>query len=106
MIEVSLKDLQRLMTAVVDAGVSAYRKSQENQSDIVKRAEAMRYLEMRGYKPVMIRKWTDAGLLHPQKDGDKNCAVKYSLTEIKSLLASIELKRICNGRIGEDSVEQ
>ena len=94
------------MSAAVDAGVQAYVKSQEKASDIVKRAEAMRYIEMRGYKPVMIRKWTEAGLLHPQKDGDNNSAVKYSMFEIKSLLASIELKRICNGRIGENSVEQ
>lgn len=97
MINVSMHDLLSLVSLAVSAGVQDYIRGTNPDRDRVKQAEAMRYLKSRGYQPVMLRKWRDAGLLHPVKTGERqNCATIYSLAEIKKVISAVELKRICN----------
>ena len=98
MVTVSLQDLQRLMSGAVDAGIQAYVRTSEPDTDNIKLSEAKRYIKARGYKAIMLRKWTEHDLLHPHKTGDNNCAVIFSLAEIKQLLVSLELKELCNNQ--------
>lgn len=92
-----MHDLLSLVSSAVSAGVQDYIRGINPDQDRVKQADARRYLKSRGIQPVMLRKWCDAGLLHPQKTGEtQNCATIYSLAEIKKVISAIELKKICN----------
>ena len=78
MIEVSLQDLQQLISSAVDAGLQSYIRSVEPSRDHIRQAEAKMYIKKMGYKPVMLRKWI------------------YSLAEIKKCISSLKLKQMCN----------
>lgn len=97
MINVSMHDLLSLVSSAVSAGVQDYIRGTNPDQDRVKQADAKRYLKSRGIQPVMLRKWCDADLLHPVKNGEaQNSATIYSLAEIKKVISAIKLKRICN----------
>lgn len=92
-----MHDLLSLVSLAVSAGVQDYVKGVNPDQDRIKQADARRYLKSRGYQPVMLRKWREAGLLHPFKNGEaQNSATIYSLAEIKKVISAVELKRICN----------
>lgn len=94
---VSLENLLKFVTQAVDAGVQSYIKSTEPSQDRIKQSDAKRYIAKRGFQPVMLSKWVDARLLTPVKFGEsQNSAVWYSLAEIKNVITSIQLKKICN----------
>ena len=94
---ISLQDLMQFVSKAVDAGVQAYIKSVEPSQDRIKQADAKRYIAKLGFQPVMLSKWADAHLLTPVKVGEaQNSAVWYSLAEIKNVITSIQLKKICN----------
>lgn len=87
----------QFVSTAVDAGVQAYIKSVEPSQDRIKQADAKRYIAKLGFQPVMLIKWADAHLLTPVKVGEaQNSAVWYSLAEIKNVITSIQLKKICN----------
>ena len=87
----------QFVSTAVDAGVQAYIKSVEPSQDRIKQADAKRYIAKLGFQPVMLSKWADAHLLTPIKVGEaQNSAVWYSLAEIKNVITSIQLKKICN----------
>ncbi len=91
--QIELRDLLALLTDAVDAGVQKYVQSIDPHADMIKQAEAKRYITRLGYKSVMLQKWTDSHLLTPIKTGDaQNAAVWYSLAEIKSVISSLRLK--------------
>jgi len=93
--QIELRDLLALLTDAVDAGVQKYVQSIDPHADMIKQAEAKRYITRLGYKSVMLQKWTDSHLLTPIKTGDaQNAAVWYSLAEIKSVISSLRLKGI------------
>lgn len=93
----SLQELHHFIVSAVDAGVQCYRREIEPESDRIKQSDAKRYLRKIGIQPVMLQKWVNARLLTPVKTGEaQNSAVWYSLAEIKSVVSSIELKKICN----------
>ncbi len=97
--EIDMKDLLRFVTLAVDAGVQKYMKGVEPAEDRVRQADAKRYIARMGFQPVMLRKWTDAKLLTPVKQGDRqNAPVTYSLAELKAVISSLELKAMCNGQ--------
>lgn len=97
---IPLQNLLDFVSQAVDAGIQGYIKSVEPKKDRIKQSEAMRYLAQRGYQSTMLKRWTDAKLLTPIKDGDKrNSAVWYSLAEIKRVMTSITLKRINNEEV-------
>lgn len=99
-----MKDLLSFVSDAVNAGVQSYLRSVSPQSDLVKQSEAKRYLQRLGYKPAMLQRWVDGGLLTPVKTGDaQNAAVIYSLTDIKTLISSIHLKQIVN-KSGHDYI--
>jgi hypothetical protein len=102
--EIELKDLLSLMTDAVDAGVQQYVRSCDPQADYVKQGEAKRYLSRLGFRPVMLQRWVDGGLLTPVKTGDaQNASVIYSLADIKALISSIRLKDLTN-KSGHDYI--
>ena len=91
--QIELRDLLALLTDAVDAGVQKYVQSIDPHADMIKQAEAKRYITRLGYKSVMLQKWTDSHLLTPIKTGDaQNAAVWYSLAEIKNVISSLRLK--------------
>lgn len=95
--EILLQQLLDWTQKAVEAGVQEYIRHTEPTSDRIKQAEAKRYIARMGFKPVMLEKWVRAGLLHKVKTGDtQNSAAWYSLAEIKNLVSTIELKKICN----------
>lgn len=94
---IELKDLLKFVSTAVDAGVQSYVRSCEPAADYIKQGEAKRYIQKLGFKPVMLQRWVDGGLLTPVKTGDaQNSARIYSLAEIKSLISSIRLKDCTN----------
>ena len=95
--DIELKDLLALMTDAVDAGVQQYVRSCDPQSDFIKQGEAKRYISRLGFRPAMLQRWVDGGLLTPVKTGDaQNASVLYSLADIKALVSSIRLKAVTN----------
>lgn len=93
--QIELRDLLNLISEAVDAGVQKYVQSIDPHADMIKQAEAKRYISRLGYKPAQLQKWTDAHLLTPIKTGDaQNAAVWYSLADIKSVISSLRLKSI------------
>lgn len=97
--EIKLSDLLAYTTKAVEAGVQTYIKHIEPSADRIKQADAKRYITRMGYKPVMLQKWVDAGLLKRVKSSTKqNAAAWYSLADIKNLISSIELKEMCNNQ--------
>lgn len=97
MININMQDLTWLISHAVDAGVQEYMKGVDPSLDKVKKSQAERFLESRGYKKVMLSKWTEAGLLHPVKSGEtQNCALYFSLAEIKKTICIVKAKEICN----------
>ena len=96
---IKLNELQELITLAVDAGVQEYIRSTEPGSDLIKQGEARRYISGRGFRPVMLRKWTEEGLLIASKGESRNSAIWYSLSEIKKLICTLKLKEICNNNL-------
>ena len=89
--EISLSDLKRIITTAAEIGVENYMKAREPKSDMLKQADAKRYLSKLGYQPVMLRKWAEQHLITPVKTGNaQNAPVMYSLVEIKQLIFSIQ----------------
>lgn len=95
--DIELKDLLALMTDAVDAGVQKYVRSCDPDADNIKQGEAKRYISRLGFRPAMLQRWVDGGLLTPVKTGDaQNASVLYSLADIKTLVSSIRLKAVTN----------
>jgi hypothetical protein len=97
MININIQDLLNFISLAVSAGVQDYIRGTHPERDYIKQAEAKRYLKSRGYRPVMLRKWSDYGLLHPVKTGEaRNSPTLYSLAEIKKVISTVALQRICH----------
>ena len=97
MINITMKDLTWLISHAVDAGVQEHMKGIDPSQDKMKKSQAERFLKERGFRPVMLLKWAEAGLLHPVKSGEtQNCAVYYSKAEIKKAICIVKAKEICN----------
>ncbi len=97
--EISLQQLFDWTKQAVDAGVQSYIRHADPLSDRIRQADAKRYIARYGYRPAMLRKWVDAGLLTRTKSGGRqNAAAWYSLSDIKSLISSMKLKEMCNNQ--------
>ena len=89
--EISLSDLKRIITTAAEIGVENYMKVRDPESDMMKQADAKRYLSKLGIQPVMLHKWADQKLLTPVKTGDaQNSPVMSSLAEIKQVIFSLQ----------------
>jgi hypothetical protein len=89
--EISLADLRKIITSAVEVGVENYMKAREPETDMLKQADAKRYLSKVGIQPVMLKKWVDCSLLTPVKTGSsQNAPVMYSLAEIKELIFTMQ----------------
>ena len=97
--EISLDQLLQFTTMAVNAGVQAYIRQTDPETDRIKQSEARRYISKMGFRPSMLRKWVDVVLLKVVKTSEQqNAAVWYSLAEIKNLISSIRLKEMCNNQ--------
>lgn len=98
-LELSLDQLQQFTTMAVNAGVQTYIRQLDPGADRIKQSEARRYIAKMGFRPIMLRRWVDAGLLHVLKTSNsQNASVWFSLAEIKNLMTSIQLKEMCNNQ--------
>lgn len=94
---IPLEDLHEFVRLAVDAGIQTYISHTEPTADRIKQSDAKRYISRQGFQPVMLKKWVQARLITPVKLGEaQNSAVWYSLADIKKVISSLELKRICN----------
>lgn len=94
---IPLNSLHDLIKDAVDAGIQDYISRSAPEKDFVKKAEAKRYIRACGFGPTMLQRWEDARLLTRIKTGEKkNCAVWYSLADIKKLICATRLKQINN----------
>ncbi len=97
MIQITLDELQELLACAVDAGLQKFEQGRNPNGDRIRRGEAERFLRMRGLKPVMLKRWTDARLLTAVKTGERqNSPTYYSFADIKRVLATEKLKSVCN----------
>lgn len=97
MIQITLERLKDLCALAVDAGIQKYEQGRHPDSDTLSKSEAERFLIMRGIRSAMLQRWTDAGLLNPVKNGERqNSKVLYSLADIKNVMFAVELKSTCN----------
>ena len=89
--EILLADLRKIITSAEEVGVENYMKAREPETDMLKQADAKRYLSKVGIQPVMLKKWVDCSLLTPVKTGNsQNAPVMYSLAEIKELIFTMQ----------------
>lgn len=96
-LEIRIDDLMAFVTDAVDAGVQAYIRETEPQSDSLNKAAAKKYVKKLGFAPYEIDKWVQEGLLHPVKAGDaQNSALRFSLAEIKKVISTLKLKKLIN----------
>ncbi len=90
--ELSLVDLRKIITSAAEIGVENYMKAREPETDMLKQADAKRYLLKVGIEPKTLKKWVDKSMLTPIKTGkSQNAPVLYSLAEIKELILSLEI---------------
>lgn len=90
---ISLSQLNSIISKSVDAGVEAYRFGVNPDGDRVKRAEARRWMARLGYKTSILDRWVADGLISELRGAH---SVTYSRKEIKKLIAAIEVKSIIN----------
>lgn len=88
--EISLSDLKRIITTAAEIGVENYMKVRDPESDMMKQADAKRYLSKLGIQPVMLHKWADQSYLPPSRQDAQNSPVMYSLAEIKQVIFSLQ----------------
>jgi len=89
----NIQQLNKIVAHAVDIGMHLHQRLIEPDSDRITQSEAKRYIKRLGYQPVMINKWAKAGLLNGHKTSNQQSAiVYYSLTELKTLLTTLQLK--------------
>lgn len=94
---IPLNRLHDLIKDAVDAGIQDYISRSAPNKDFIKQSDARRYITKCGFRPVLLRHWVDASLITPVKTGEKkNCAVWYSLADIKKLICATRLKQLNN----------
>lgn len=93
MINITYEQLYKLLQDVGEAAVMAYKRDVEPKSDRINQAEAKKWISSMGYKPVMLKKWVNSGLLTREKDCDaaQNAQAFYSKTELKRLMSALEV---------------
>lgn len=97
MLNISIPQLEAIISRAVDAGIQKYAASLDPLSDRITKAEAFKYVVRLGYSKAQMKQWEEKGLLKGEKSGDSyNSPVYYSVAKIKELVCAIEAKRIIN----------
>ncbi len=92
--EITLTDLRKIIETAVEVGVESYMRAREPETDLLKQADAKRYLLKVGIEPVMLKKWVELSYLNPIKTGEsQNAPVLYSLAEIKKVIFTLQTHR-------------
>lgn len=95
MLNISVLQLQDIITYAVAAGIAQHEKNIAPLNDRLSRAEVKRYLVRMGYSVALMKDWEQRGWLHGEKNGEtRNSTVYYSAAEIASLLTAIKTKQI------------
>ena len=93
MIQLTFDQLYKLLTDAGETAVQAYKRDIEPLSDRINQADAKKWLVACGFKPVMLSKWVDSGLITKTKDADarQNAQAFYSKTELRRAMSAAEL---------------
>jgi hypothetical protein len=70
----------------------------EPLSDKISQRKALHYIRRMGYSQKLLSAWTDRGLVHRHKDGDRNSPVYYSM---KELSRAILMEKVEENEISE-----
>lgn len=93
MLNLSLVQLEDIISHAVDYGIEKYKKSLDPLCDRLSRAEARKYILRLGYSVATMKHWEEKGLLTGEKSGDSNNSpVYYSVADIKKLVCAIKMK--------------
>lgn len=95
MLNISILQLQDIISYAVCAGLQMHEKSLDPLSDRLTKAEARRYILRMGYSVATMKHWEEEGMLTGKKSGEKhNSPVYYSAAQIKELICALKMKRI------------
>lgn len=85
--------LLRLMQEAGESAIMAYKRDNEPLSDLINQADAKRWIAANGFKPVMLKKWVDAGVVAKSKAADaaQNAQAFYSKAELKRVMCAAKL---------------
>ncbi|MBQ8051665.1 MAG: hypothetical protein IJ197_08870 [Bacteroidaceae bacterium] len=98
--DITIQELQDIIANSVEMGIQQYVRNAAPTSDRISQSEAKRYIKRLGFKPVMLQKWVDAGLIEGYKNGtNRNDIRYYSMTKLKGVLSSLRLKNIANDKL-------
>ena len=100
--DITIHELKDIIANAVEIGIQQYLRNTVPASadDRISQSEAKRYIQRLGFRPVMLKKWVDAGLINGYKDGThRNDTRYYSIVDLKRLLASLKLKNITNDKL-------
>ncbi len=90
--EISLLDLKRIITSAAELGVENYMKVRDPETDLLKQADAKRYLNKYGIPTTMLKKWSENCIITPIKTGNsQNAPVMYSLAELKQAILTAQV---------------
>ena len=97
---VTLDQIYNHSMMYAEAVLQSYFRSIEPDSDYINQSEAKTYLRRKGFEVSALKKWTDAGLITAVKRGNNRTSrVFYSFAKLKHLLASLQLKEMCNNQM-------
>lgn len=103
MINLSVHQLEEVLSRAVCAGIERYEASREPLNDRLTKAQARQYVARYGYGRTQLQRWEDEGLLEGRKSGESyNSPVYYSRSAIATLLCSLSLKKAIVENLGHD----
>ena len=88
-----LRDLVPFIEGIIEATVRAVMKETDPEGDLISQSKAERFLQQKGIRKVMLKRWVDAGYIMKRKTSEQQSATcLYSVTELKTFIAALKLK--------------
>nr|WP_298672353.1 hypothetical protein [uncultured Prevotella sp.] len=94
----TIETLTNIISSAVALGMAQYRTMVEPLSDKISQRKALHYIRRMGYSQKLLSAWTDRGLVHRHKDGERNSPVYYSM---KELSRAILMEKVEENEISE-----
>lgn len=89
------RDMEKVLEHAMAYAVQDTLRSSTLEEDLIRQAQARRYLRRLGKKASLLERWTKEGLLHPVKRGEaRNSPKLFSLSEIKKVMTMLQLSRL------------
>lgn len=91
--ELTFGQLLRLMQEAGESAIMAYKRDTEPESDMINQADAKKWIAANGFRPVMLKKWVDAGVVVKSKAADavQNAQAFYSKAELRRAMSAAKL---------------